>query len=630
MWSLPLDLKQSRLQALAYWAVPSLICLLIYWPGLKAWFLQDDFAWLGLRLNIFDAKDFWHAMFSPMAQGTIRPWSERGYFLLFETLFGLDALPFRIWAFLTQFVNLALLAAIVWRVTGLRAAGFLAPIFWLANNGLVSPMSWSSSYNQILCSCFLLTGFYLFLRHIETGKNRYYVAQWLTFLLGFGALELNIVYPALLAAYTILCAPRFFLKTLPMFVVSGAYYLVHNHFSPKQTEGVYAMHWDPHSLWLTFRTYVLWAINVTRLKTIGWKHPTIASWAAAILLIALVGFVAWKLWKGNRFGVFCLAWFVIVLGPLLPLRDHLTDYYLTIPTLGIAMLLGWALADLWERGLAPGLAALCVAVIYLAPGVALAHTATQWQYERSIKVRNLILGVESAREKHPKSVILLKDVDSLVFWSSLADNPFRVIGIKDVYLTPESLRQIEPHPELADLNDFALPPYVTAKGLEKGTIEVYDAAQTPLRNITSVYERTFFAGYTPQLTRRVEPGSPWFSEQLGNTWYQMEDGHRWMGKQAEVVMGGPTDARQRIWFSGSSIAELLAEGPLTVQVEVDGKPAGSFVLGPGDDSFERSVPVPPESVGRPQIRIQITPNRIYSPPSDGRQLSLAFGKIAIR
>jgi len=41
-------------------------------------------------------------MVQPFAQGTIRPWSERAFFMGFYTLFGLDALPFRICVFLVQ------------------------------------------------------------------------------------------------------------------------------------------------------------------------------------------------------------------------------------------------------------------------------------------------------------------------------------------------------------------------------------------------------------------------------------------------------------------------------------------------------------------------------------------------
>ena len=89
----------TRAGRVAYWSLPSLLCLALYWLGLKAWFFQDDFAWLGLYQMVHRPQDLWHVMFSPMAQGTIRPWSERGFFLLFYSLFGVEALPFRIWPF---------------------------------------------------------------------------------------------------------------------------------------------------------------------------------------------------------------------------------------------------------------------------------------------------------------------------------------------------------------------------------------------------------------------------------------------------------------------------------------------------------------------------------------------------
>src|SRR5690349_3323501 len=42
-----LRLNRKLLNA-AYWTVPSLFCLLLYWPGLRAWFQADDFVWLNL------------------------------------------------------------------------------------------------------------------------------------------------------------------------------------------------------------------------------------------------------------------------------------------------------------------------------------------------------------------------------------------------------------------------------------------------------------------------------------------------------------------------------------------------------------------------------------------------------
>jgi len=51
----------------ASWAIPPLICLALYWYGLTCWFRQDDFAWLGLSATVHNWRDFWRAMFMPLA-----------------------------------------------------------------------------------------------------------------------------------------------------------------------------------------------------------------------------------------------------------------------------------------------------------------------------------------------------------------------------------------------------------------------------------------------------------------------------------------------------------------------------------------------------------------------------------
>src|SRR6266536_3183546 len=94
--------RRLSARSLLYWLSPPLLCLILYREGLTAWFQADDFAWLSLRLHVHTWRDLAHALFAPMAQGTIRPWSERGFFLVFTWLFGIDALPFRICVFLTQ------------------------------------------------------------------------------------------------------------------------------------------------------------------------------------------------------------------------------------------------------------------------------------------------------------------------------------------------------------------------------------------------------------------------------------------------------------------------------------------------------------------------------------------------
>jgi len=85
---------------------------------------MDDFAWLGLHTLIHDYDSFIWAMFTPLAQGTIRPLSERLFFVAGWHLFGLESPPFRAFVFATMFGCLALLNAITRRLTGSALAVF--------------------------------------------------------------------------------------------------------------------------------------------------------------------------------------------------------------------------------------------------------------------------------------------------------------------------------------------------------------------------------------------------------------------------------------------------------------------------------------------------------------------------
>jgi hypothetical protein len=91
----PANMPRPRAASAAWWLLPSLLCLALYWRGFTAWFRADDFAWLGAGIYVRNFHDLLVALFAPQAQGTIRPLSERAFFMAGFSLFGLDALPFR-------------------------------------------------------------------------------------------------------------------------------------------------------------------------------------------------------------------------------------------------------------------------------------------------------------------------------------------------------------------------------------------------------------------------------------------------------------------------------------------------------------------------------------------------------
>jgi hypothetical protein len=603
------------------------LCLWVFWPGLLAWFQQDDFAWLGLGLSIHDARTFLRSLFAPMAQGTIRPLSERAFFLTFHALFGMEALPFRIWVFLTQFAAMALLAAVSARLFGSRAAGFWAAAFWGVNSALSASLSWTSAYNQTLCAFFLLLALFWLIRYAETGLLRYNVLQWVTFLLGFGALELNIVYPVIALAYTVFFARRHIVGVLGLFVPSIGYFVLHNAVSPKPRTGVYALFFDSDVV-STLSTYLTWAPGALR----PMFRPADQTWAITVNVLAGAGLLLFlfTMLRSRRWQAFFpIVWFMATIAPYLPLKLHVADYYLAVPVIGLSMLGGWAFASAWRSGWLFRPLAILLACLYLSATIPVSRAYAQWHLDRSAKVKRLFFAVEQARKLHPGKTILLTGVSSELFWAGFYDNPFRLRGIRDVYLVPGSENTIEPHPELGDVTDFVLPAVATGRALAAGTAVVYTVSQDKLRNITAVYTSMAPRTLARNLARRVDVAQPLLADQLGPSWHPIENGFRWMPRRATVRLGGPRLPGEQLLVEGFYPEEQLAKGPPTVTVRVDGQTLGQrSIEQPG--TFEWQFPLPERLRDRESVEVEVEISRVFVPEGDGRELGAAFGVFAIR
>jgi hypothetical protein len=485
--------------------LPLLLLLGLYWPGLTNWFYQDDFGWLRLRQEVHSARDLGPALFAPKAHGNMRPLGENAYWLGLSSTFGPEALPFRIAAFLTQIASLLLLGSVVLRLTASRAAAFWAQILWIANCGLAPALSWSSIYNQVLSGFFFLLAFYFLLRRIEW-------AHWAAFVLGLGALETNVMYPVLAAAYAILYDRPLLKRIAPMFLVSALFVWVHFHFAGAQP-GVYAMHFDGAML-STFWTYWSWALGRGPL-------PAIVALTAAVLILAV---------KGERLALFGLAWFAIVLAPYLPLRDHKMDYYLAVPAIGIA-LVGAAAVVRAPRWVA-GVAIAC----YLAMSLPAAWAVTWWNHERSLQVAGLVQGVQQIRRHDPGKIILLAGIDTDLFQAGIVDVPFLALQIPYVYLAPGAEAKIQAPAEL--VTKFELPEGMARDAVLGGRAVVYRMAGGVLRNETSHYRDLAPALWKAGPPRFVNLGDPVFAEYLGGGWNQAANGYRGMQGTASVRMGG--------------------------------------------------------------------------------------------
>jgi hypothetical protein len=568
----------------------------LYWPGLTTWFYQDDFGWLNLRHDVHSAADLASALVVPKAHGNMRPLGENAYWLILGSVFGVAPLAFHICTFVTQAASLLLLGNIVHRLLGRTYAGFNAQILWLVNCGLAPAMGWSSIYNQVLSAFFFLLAFYFLLRFIETGRRVDEAGHWAAFLLGLGALEINVVYPALALLYVALQSPRYVRRILPMFAVSAAVVAAHFYFAPPPGAGVYAPRIDG-AAGATFWTYWQWALG-----------PVPAA-VAALMAAGVLALTVWGVRYREITAVLGAAWFVVTLLPYLPLPDHKMDYYLAVPSIGIAMLGALAAGRIQKFGPAARVAIGIAMLVYLGSSLAGSWKVTRWQHARAERVEDLVLGVEEVHRTGQGKIILLDGVDSELFWSGIVDLPFRAVEIPAVYLAPGSEARIQAAPDL--LSKYVLPQAIARHALAAKNALVYRFDGEMLHDATAR------AGdrWTEEVPRFVNIGDPVFAAYLGAGWQKAGNAARKMGGTGTLTIGAPRDSRSSLYLGVFETRDFLP------RVRVDGIQVATALARRDNDLSEFRATLPPEMMQRKEMEVTIQ-NPLTTP--------LLFGYAEVR
>jgi hypothetical protein len=409
-----------------------------------------------------------------------------------------------------------------------------------------------------------------------------------------------------------------------MVAISVGYFALHRLVAPMPTTGPYALHFDSSAL-KTLAVYWKWSLAPEPMVRFGYSH-----FAAVMVFLsgslAVTAFVATEL-LARRFTVlFFLAWFAVTLAPVLLLPGHRTDYYLTIPVIGIAML-GAAAAGRYWNGLffQRGLMLIPIAV-YLWFMVPVTRAVTHWWRVKSISVRALVLGASAARATHPGKAIVLDGVTTELFNLSLDHSPFVAAGVDDVYLTPESALTINPDSGMASLESLVPEPEALWHGIAHNDVVVYSVQSDRLRNITEGYTRRQAGRTVDRLPSRVDVGDFLYSWLLGPTWLPPESGIRWMPGSATVRIGVP-EAGRRLELEGRCPQAQLLASSRHLMVLVDGVVAGDTRIYDSESTFRRLFPLSAVSAGKKTVELEIRVDPVDR--KDGQDYGLVFGEIAI-
>lgn len=624
-----MDATMRRIPRLLFWLTPPCMMLALYWHGFHSWFQKDDFAWLGLPMEWRDGKPWFDLVFRPMAQGTIRPWSDRLFFLSLGSAFGLNPAPFHAVVFVTMAASLALLQWIALRATRQWATALAAPLVWLCSVGLASPLSWLSAWNQILCAFFLLAALACLVKALETGGRRWWLAQYGVFVLGFGALEVNIVYPALALGWACLmdgeAGKRDWKKTLPLFAISVGYAVAHALMVEKGS-GVYARHWDV-SILKTFVRYCEFALGGGMTPYFLYLPPQVwryTAWVLAAVLLALTA-RAWR--KESKLAAFGLLWFCAVISPVLPLRDHVEAYYLGSASVGVGLAWAGALGAMDGRRLK--LLAVGAMLVHAVFSLPLSRTLTVRHRTQGESARVLVEGLERAKELHPNGAVFLSGVSSDLYWAALAHEPQRLFGLKNVWLLPGEGKDYILYPNVRDITRDVAAEGVVARTLGWGDGRVYRVEETHLREATGEYWRAMPKTWFGSHPRMIDAGQPAFARDLGDGWYQLEGTWRWMGKRAVVYLSAMGAGDWDLFVAGSCSEQALREGPRELTIHVNGERVGTVQISTESPSFETTFPLEGVAADAP-LEVVLEVSRTWRAPGDSRDLGVSFGQIGLR
>jgi hypothetical protein len=608
--------------------------LVLYWPGLTSWFQKDDFVWLGLRGLVHGPRDLLWALFAPLAQGTIRTLSERVVYLSLTSVFGLHALPFRCLAFATCAASIVMLGSVARRLTGSAAVGFWAALVWTLNSALAIPLAWGAVYYELLWPFWLLLTFWLLLRYVETGERRFFIAQLVTFVLGFLVLETDVVYPAIAAAYAIASpqarARGLLKKVAPLFVISLMYTIVHIHFAPLPASGPYQLHWDLR-IFSTLTTYWGWALGPGQGRLLGIRSTLIRSSLVWMLTAGLFAF----LFRHDRgtprdrqmLALFFPAWFLIALAPLLPLRDHISVEYLTAPVLGLAIWAGWAIVSAWRASWLGKIAAVSLMTIYAGFSISVGQAHVRSFHDRSQRTRDFVLSVVDAARAHPGDAIFLEGVSTELFNDAVYDHAFLLFGIDSPQLVPENRPSIAAPSYFTGIDSFFANTITAHKEARQHRAVVFDVSSGIARDATGDYAKSV---KVDKIATRVELGGDLYADQLGDGWDRKEDGFRWMGKRATVTLADPARAGERLYVAVYTPAAVVKDGPVSLQVAIDRFVLSTVRVRHPDADFAFDFEVPARFVGVPKLEVAVEVDRTFSTPPNPRVLGLVFVSFEIR
>ena len=333
------------------------------------------------------------------------------WLLINRILFGLHPFFWHLTSILAHLGATALVYVLALRLTRDQTVAAISALIFGVHPAHIESVAWISGVPDPLLALLLIPAFLAFLDYREKAQGKYFTTSVSLFALALLAKETAIIFPGLVIAFVLLTPGEPWKRRLQdsgkisvPFVVVILVYLVmraaalsglaHTTVAIPATISLYTA---PSVLWFYIK-HLLVPVHLSAFYDT--PYVTHVSWRflLAPLTGVLIAFtavaIAW--WKSRSHLVaFGAVWILLPLVPvlnlsLLPMGDFVHDRYLYLPSIGFALLVGMALANLDAISIAPRYAAAATAgVIAAAMIVGVIVQERPWQDDIPLYVHGM-------------------------------------------------------------------------------------------------------------------------------------------------------------------------------------------------------------------------------------------------
>jgi hypothetical protein len=337
--------------------------VILYHKGLSLSLVQDDYFFLHIVMN-FPLDTFVGYLKLLAVRG--RPVTQEFYFAINQLIFGLNPFGYHLSNMIVHLCNVILCFCLVSRLAESRAAGFLGALFFSTRVGQTSPIYHVCLVSQSGTCLFFFLTFLLHLQYKRARKPLWLVASSISFV-ALARSNLNgLMFPFCITLYEV-CRARDFnpKKLIPKIAKEQwPYYLLLlllfkysiAIFQAPETAPFYKTSIGVHVL-KNVMYYMITLFNMSYLYfEVLFTHVLIVGILAALLTAAVLLLLrshVIRFFKENPETVrvlgFGAAFYFLNLAPFIFFEKYAKLDYNIIPSLGMALILGYVVTRFWPR-----------------------------------------------------------------------------------------------------------------------------------------------------------------------------------------------------------------------------------------------------------------------------------------